>query len=122
MVGEKLRKMRKEKKLTQGELGAMVGVAANTIARYEHDRMVPSSDVLFKLSQALEVPMSSLLDVDLSVEEDESTIVAARISVKILDNPTLQKIAELLCDMNAEQLKKVASVLTILFNDPQDQD
>lgn len=120
MLGEKLRETRKAKGLSQAKLGELAGVAGPTIARYESNQMEPSADVLMKIAQALDVSMSSLLDVDLSVEEDESTIVAARISVKILDNPTLQKIAELLNDMTDEQLEKVASILMVLFDNPQD--
>ena len=122
MIGEKLKAVRKAKGLSQAKLGELSGVAGPTIARYESNQIEPSAEVLMRIAQALNVSMSSLMDTDLSVEEDEATMVAARISVKILDDPVLQKIAELLCDMNAEQLEKVASVLMILFNDSQDQD
>ena len=121
MLGEKLRGIRKARGLSQAKLGELAGVAGPTIARYEKNQIEPSADILMKIAQALDVPISRLLDTGLSEEENAATDIAATMSVKILNDQTLQRIARLLNAMNAEQLDKVASMLEILFNDLKDQ-
>lgn len=54
-VGNKIREFRKNKRLTQEELGAKVGVKHNTISGYEKGSSSPEHDTLFKLANALEV-------------------------------------------------------------------
>lgn len=36
MIGERIRALRKENKLTQTELGDLIGVTKSTVAKYEH--------------------------------------------------------------------------------------
>ena len=70
--GEKLRKYRKEKKLTQKQLADIIGVAATTIVNYEngttytHDRKLYS-----KLANALDI------DADFLHNENEVFVEAA---------------------------------------------
>lgn len=54
--GEKLRKYRTEKGLTQTQLAEQVGVGLNTIANYEKGKTYPQNrDVYKKLAKVLEV-------------------------------------------------------------------
>ena len=50
-----MQKRRKEKKLTQADLGRLTGVSQQQIAKYEAGQSVPSKKVIAKLAQALEL-------------------------------------------------------------------
>lgn len=59
-VGENIKRIRKEKGLTQKQLGEMCGLADSAIRRYESDRANPKYETLKKISSALGVYVSDL--------------------------------------------------------------
>lgn len=54
--------LRKERNLTLNELLLKARVGVEKLARYESGEEIPSEQTLLKLSNALEVPVSNLLD------------------------------------------------------------
>ena len=65
--GEKIAKLRKEKKLTQKQLAEIVGVTYRSIQNYETNNAVPRKKELYKkLAETLEVDINYLLS-----DEDE---------------------------------------------------
>ena len=56
--GNTLRKLRKSRKLTQKDLGAMIGVHNSHISKWEVAEYAPDGDHIQKLSVALGVPTS----------------------------------------------------------------
>jgi len=64
-IGERIRRYRKAKGLTQTELGDMVGLSQRLMTYYETQGGSPSADLLARFSAALGVPMNVLLGVDL---------------------------------------------------------
>jgi len=61
LIGERLRKLREEKKLSQGDIERRSGVQRSYISSVEHGRITPSIQTLEKLASALEVPMYYLV-------------------------------------------------------------
>ncbi len=59
---ERLRQLRAQKKLSQGQLGKLVGLHYTQIGRYEREESVPSSDALIKLAEILEVSIDYLME------------------------------------------------------------
>ena len=59
--GQRLKELRKAKKLTQDKLAEASGVARISIARYESDTMTPSAEVANKIAIALNVSADELL-------------------------------------------------------------
>ena len=59
--GERLKAVRKEKKISQRELGERLGVSQQTIAQYEKAQSTPKADTILKLANALELDDLSLL-------------------------------------------------------------
>ena len=59
-IGERIRKFRTEKGLTQNELGARCNMADSAIRRYESDRGNPTIETLERIATALGVPLSDL--------------------------------------------------------------
>ena len=61
--GDKIRKLRIEKKMTQQKLGAMVGVSYRTIRAWEVDGRYPKQSSLYqKLADAFQCRVSYLMD------------------------------------------------------------
>ena len=61
MLGEKIKAIRKSKGLSQEELAALLNVVRQTVSKWEQGRSVPDADLLIALSEALQVPVSTLL-------------------------------------------------------------
>jgi len=61
MVGERIRKLRRERNWTQKDLGERVGIDQKNISQYESDRIKPSNRTLQRFAQALGVTPSELL-------------------------------------------------------------
>ncbi|MFF4476301.1 helix-turn-helix domain-containing protein [Streptomyces melanosporofaciens] len=55
-VGQRLRALRHERKLTQMQLGALTGLDNKTISRIENGRYPTSIDQIARLARALDVP------------------------------------------------------------------
>ncbi|WP_088815485.1 MULTISPECIES: helix-turn-helix domain-containing protein [Listeria] len=60
MFGDRLVKLRKERKLTQDDVSKKIGVARTSYASYEQNRRVPDSDVQIKLADFFDVSLDYL--------------------------------------------------------------
>ncbi len=60
--GQLIRRIRKDKGLTQKELGERCGIAEPTIRSYELGKLNPKYETLQRIAAALGVPVESLLD------------------------------------------------------------
>ena len=72
-VGGRIREIRKRKGLTQRELGEKIGVKHNTISSYENGTNEPEHDILFKLANALDVPINDFFPETGVIREPSST-------------------------------------------------
>jgi transcriptional regulator with XRE-family HTH domain len=61
IIGDRLRDMREEKKLSQGDIEKRSGLLRCYISRVENGHTVPAVETLEKLARALEVPLYQLL-------------------------------------------------------------
>lgn len=61
--GEKIKKLRKEKKLTQKQLADLAGVAISVISAYESGNRYPSYEVLINFSHIFHVSIDYLLGI-----------------------------------------------------------
>ncbi len=60
IIGDRLREMREEKKLSQGDIEKRTGLLRCYISRVENGHTVPAVETLEKLARALEVPLYHL--------------------------------------------------------------
>ena len=82
--GKRLTEVRKDKKMSQDEVGKLVGVHGAVIGRYEREEVKPSIEMATQLAEALEVSLDYLVgSTDILLDK---SIVA-----KILD---IQKLKE----------------------------
>ena len=76
-IGKFIAKLRKERDMTQEQLGEVLGVTNKTISRWENGNYMPSIEMLQLLSQTFEVSINELLagkyisDKDLSRQADQ---------------------------------------------------
>jgi transcriptional regulator with XRE-family HTH domain len=60
VIGERLKELREQKNLSQGDVEKRTGLLRCYISRVENGHTVPSVDTLEKMARALEVPMYRL--------------------------------------------------------------
>lgn len=60
IVGDRLRALREEKKLSQGDIEKRTGLLRCYVSRVENGHTVPAIETLEKMARALEVPMYQL--------------------------------------------------------------
>jgi transcriptional regulator with XRE-family HTH domain len=64
MFGDRLKRLRTERKITQSELGKLFGISSSTIGMYEQNRREPDAQTLIKIAEYFEVSTDYLLGND----------------------------------------------------------
>lgn len=64
MIGEQIKTARKAKGISQEELAVRLGVVRQTVSKWENGMSVPDADVLIKIAELLDVPVSQLLGIE----------------------------------------------------------
>ena len=68
-LGQNITLLRKQKKLSQNDLGKKAGTSGDIIGRYERDEVNPSIEVASKIADILEVSLDFLIGkVDVEVD------------------------------------------------------
>jgi len=60
IVGDRLRALREQKKLSQGDIEKRTGLLRSYISRVENNHTVPAIETLEKMARAMEIPMYRL--------------------------------------------------------------
>lgn len=68
-MGQKIKKIRTKKKITQKELASLIGKSERMIQKYESGNVVPSIDIINNIAKVLEVSEKELF---LSIDEVET--------------------------------------------------
>ena len=74
MFQDNLKALRKRKGITQEELATRLNVVRQTVSKWEKGLSVPDSELLIKLAEILEVPVSRLLGSKIETAEQLSRI------------------------------------------------
>ena len=69
MISENIKKYRKEKGMSQEELAIKLHVVRQTVSKWEKALSVPDAEVLIRMASLLEVPVSTLLGVEIENED-----------------------------------------------------
>lgn len=67
-LGQKITKIRKEKKLSQVDVASYVGVSRDAISKYERDDIIPSVENANKIAKVLGVSLDYLMSEDDNLE------------------------------------------------------
>lgn len=102
-LGEKILRLRKEKKWSQKKLASMIGTSGPVLGRYERGEITPSVEVAKKLAEAFGVTLDYLVD--------ESGAVAG-----VTDREMLTRITEI-DHLDREDRKTIIHVIDSLLRD-----
>lgn len=102
-LGDKLLKLRKERKLSQEKLARLIGTSGPIIGRYERGEMVPSVEVASKLADVFDVTLDYLAYDTAHVAE-------------IKDKDMLKRLTEM-AQLNEEDRTIILKVLDSLLRD-----
>ena len=97
---ERLKKLRTEKGLTQRDVAIVLGISPRNYWRYENGKNKPSSEVMAKLSNLLNVSTNYLLGIDEDYNSERSRLLTAFEKLNADNKRTLLEIADFL---NAKQ-------------------
>lgn len=104
--GSRLKKARKDKKVTQKELASVLGVAQSAIANYENNTRFPGLDTLREISDFLNISLDHLLGVEEKVKHKASRSLESENYSKIAD-----EFLEHLVDFREEQAKELIKLV-----------
>ena len=76
-TGDKIKALRKEKKLTQRELSTLSGVSENAIKQYESNKRTPRLEQLTKICESTNTPFSYFIDSGASEWEELEKLLLA---------------------------------------------
>lgn len=87
-IGNKIADLRKQKKLTQKELGDMIGVSYGAVSKWERCLNYPDIELLQPLANALDTSVSELMGLqeaasDKVIEEITTISIAEKNAIKI---------------------------------------
>ena len=80
MFSENLRSIRQAKGFTQEDLAARLHVVRQTISKWEKGLSVPDAQLLIRLAEVLEVPVSRLLGAELPQNEEGRDALAEQLA------------------------------------------
>lgn len=107
-LGENIKKIRIEKKLTLEELAAKIDSSSGTLSHIENGTRKPSFDMLERISDALETPLSSLVSKGNPSESEYKEL-----------NPKLRPIIDSLDragDLQDEDIDEISKQVEFLIN------
>lgn len=105
--GQRAALVRKQRNLTQKEVGEILGVVADIVSKYERDQMVPSIEVAAKFSKALNVSLDYLIlgEADAGEGTDEAVMYKLRQLEKISEQDKAHVMAVIDAFVTKERLR-----------------
>ena len=97
-IGNRIRKYRKDRGLTQEQLADMINVSKGRISNWEQGINRPDADVLADICRALNVSPSELLDVHLS--DEDYTDHERKVIEAYRNKPDMQKSVDVLLGLD----------------------
>lgn len=107
LKGDRLRELRKQKGLTQGELGEMVGVKKSIVCLYEKEKRNPSVETIIDFVQIFGVTADYLLGTECLIKTFTDK---KELKIKAFTNEEVAFI---------EELKHHKDIYDILIQDPK---
>lgn len=81
MLNENIKRLRKQKRMTQEEAAEHLNVVRQTISKWEKGLSVPDSEMLIRIADMFEVSVSSLLgeNIEITENDDEMKIISEKL-------------------------------------------
>lgn len=85
MIGENIQRARRAKGVSQEELAVRLHVVRQTVSKWEKGASVPDADMVVRLAEALEVPVSRLLGTSPQEERGDLADILARLNGELAE-------------------------------------
>lgn len=106
IIGNNIKRYRKEKKITQSKLAELIGKSESTIQKYESGKVTPDSKTLSEIAQALNIPITHILGITATANNGGIITYAVPDEIKELYKPT-ELTEEQIIVKRREYLKKL---------------
>jgi transcriptional regulator with XRE-family HTH domain len=104
VIGDKLKALRAQKNLSQGDVEKRTGLLRCYISRVENGHTIPSVDTLEKMARALEIPMYRLFtDADHVKKPNIPTEIIPRRAANSKEEGVLRSFAKLFARMDEKR-------------------
>lgn len=108
--GEKIKILRKQRKMTQKQLADIIGVASNTLTMYEKNTRTPSYETLKKLSDFFSVDITYFFEEDTKSADPSAALKNELITtIRGIDNLDTLEILDKMLDI-AIKRGKIAKI------------
>jgi len=104
-IGERIKSIRQNKKMSREDLATKLGVSKFTIAKYEQGQRWPNIKILKEIATALEVPFSELAGEKSHLKETDKAFSAAANDENITEEEMIKKLMD--TDFGVEILMEV---------------
>jgi len=114
MLGDRIKKLRKEKSLTLKELGERIAMSPSFLSDIENNRTLPSLTRLMDIARELEVTVCELLDEPCRIHRDKHSYIAEGDITEALAGDEYSEIRKELMDIknwSEEDKKELAAYL-----------
>lgn len=121
-LGDRIKQLRKDNKLTQKELGEKLNVGKSTISQYENNINTPDIEIIRKISKIFDVSVDYLLG-DTNIRKNQPNSSSTNLNELFKeyteeDLIKLSKIYKVYKDMNLDKLDD--DVLKVIFENAAD--
>jgi transcriptional regulator with XRE-family HTH domain len=116
VIGERLKSLREQKNMSQGDIEKNTGLLRCYISRVENGHTVPSVETLEKIARALAVPMYRLFTDDGPVEKPDITFSKGETAREQKQDAKLRPFAKALARLNDKDLRLLLYMASKMAN------
>jgi transcriptional regulator with XRE-family HTH domain len=106
-MNNRIRELRKQKKLKQSDLASLVGISTSAIGMYEQGRRDPDPQTLLRIAQALDVSVDYLICANDLITNFDIDSMAKGIAQNLMENPALMFSADCYTQQELEDLSNI---------------
>lgn len=118
-IGERIRALRKQKKLSSKELATVIGVTPAYLSMLEKGKRTnPTKEVLQKIANTLEIPLDELFREEQTTENNEVKFTEEEFLNGLTDDNRL--LFNKVKNLNPKDVKKILEIIKIFENENSD--
>ncbi len=110
--GEKMKRLRNERGLSQQELGKKLGIKQQTVAQYEKVPYTPKYDTVSRIAEALNCPITALV-------ESETVFQREDVADSLLYDGVISRVSDNMTKLTFEAMGKVEEYTKDLLEAPK---